>query len=164
MVSPARPSRGPLTTFSATLVALLALSTAGAQNAPIGSFGNGTVGTTATMLCNSGAKAFAIAAYGTFDTVVYSLGITCSNANFFDVGDPFGPKEFGIPCVAGFSAVKGDSLNPDPTRLGFRCASDNVWYNGPPKQPIGSNTLPGATLKVVPCPAGRVVAGFKATA
>jgi hypothetical protein len=55
--------------------------------------------------------------------------------------------------------MRADSLNPDPTRLGFR-NSAKTWLAGPPKQPVGSNTVNGSELRVATCPEGGVLSGL----
>lgn len=54
------------------------------------SLGNGTSppGRTVQMLCNiNGRSSFVINIYGSYDSrIVNSLGVTCSDGNFFDAG------------------------------------------------------------------------------
>ena len=75
-------------------------------------------------------------------------------------GDAYGERAFDYACSQGFDAARGDSLNPDPTRLAFRCGGR--WTSS--RVDVGTNSPPGAALAVVECPAGMVISGFRVRA
>ncbi|KAG2428756.1 hypothetical protein HXX76_011458 [Chlamydomonas incerta] len=137
----------------------------GAQVVATPSLGNGTSppGRTVPMLCNTnGRKSFVINIYGTYDSrIVNSLGVTCSDGNFFDAGDPFGDYTFSVTDTRGFISARSLAGSADPVRLGFR-NSTNVWYNGPPGKPIGAPSgLNNLAYDTALCKnPGQVIAGF----
>ncbi|KXZ50587.1 hypothetical protein GPECTOR_16g762 [Gonium pectorale] len=113
------------------------------------------------LLCNNQNRgAYVIAVSGTYDAVVYSLSVSCSDGNFIDAGiDWLGDNSFSLVDFKGFVGVRADSINADPSRLGFRNSS-RTWLAGPPKLPIGNNTWNGSTLRVVSCDANQILAGL----
>eukprot|EP00198_Chlamydomonas_reinhardtii_P009152 XP_001698489.1 predicted protein [Chlamydomonas reinhardtii] len=157
----------PVSSCVARLLVLalaLALPYAGAQLVTP-SLGNGTSppGRTVQMLCNiNGRSSFVINIYGSYDSrIVNSLGVTCSDGNFFDAGEPFGDFTFSVTDTRGFYSARSEKGFAEPVRLGFR-NSTGVWYNGPTGKPIGAPS--GAAARTYDTPAcknpGQVIAGF----